>query len=111
MDRTNEFNQYVRVETSSSNKSLTSVSNRSVTAKLSRSLPDVPKSRSAFQDAASDIAKGVHRTSNTLSRLTKLVRRQGLFDDPTEEINNMIFRIKQVCFYDNKIIIYVAQFF
>ena len=31
----------------------------------------------------------------TLNKLTKLVRRQGLFDDPTEEINNLIYRIKQ----------------
>lgn len=102
MDRTNEFNQYVRAESSSSTKALSSIaSNRPAAAKSSRSLPDVPKSRSAFQDAASDIAKGVHRTSNTLSRLTKLVRRQGLFDDPTEEINNLIFRIKQVSFLNN----------
>jgi len=27
--------------------------------------------------------------------LTQLVKRQGLFDDPTEEINNLIFRIKE----------------
>jgi syntaxin 5 len=56
---------------------------------------DVPKSRSAFTNAASEIARGVSRTSDVLSRLTKLVKRQGLFDDPTEEINNLILRVKQ----------------
>ena len=30
-----------------------------------------------------------------LTKLTQLVKRQGLFDDPTEEINNLIFRIKE----------------
>jgi len=30
-----------------------------------------------------------------MSKLTKLVRRQGLFDDPTDEINGLIFTIKQ----------------
>jgi len=54
-----------------------------------------PKSRTAFHDAAAEIAKGIHRTSGVLNKLTKLVRRQGLFDDPTEEINSLIYRIKQ----------------
>jgi syntaxin 5 len=54
-----------------------------------------PKSRTAFHDAAEEIAKGIHRTSGVLNKLTKLVRRQGLFDDPTEEINSLIYRIKQ----------------
>lgn len=56
---------------------------------------EVPKTKTAFHDAAAEIARGVHRTSSVLNKLTKLVRRQGLFDDPTEEINNLIFRIKQ----------------
>jgi syntaxin 5 len=53
------------------------------------------KSKSAFNEAAADIAKGVHKTSQLLTKLTNLVRKQGLFDDPTDEINNLIFRIKQ----------------
>jgi len=53
------------------------------------------KSTTDFRDAAADIAKGIHRTSSTLSKLTKLVRKQGLFDDPTEEINSLIYTIKQ----------------
>lgn len=48
-----------------------------------------------FNEAASEIARGVHKTSAMLTKLTNLVRKQGLFDDPTEEINNLIFRIKQ----------------
>jgi syntaxin 5 len=53
------------------------------------------KGKSAFNDAAADIARGVHKTSTMLSKLANLVRKQGLFDDPTEEINNLIFRIKE----------------
>jgi hypothetical protein len=30
-----------------------------------------------------------------MAKLTKLVKKQGLFDDPTEEINALIFRIKE----------------
>eukprot|EP00428_Durinskia_dybowskii_P065843 CAMPEP_0170384080 /NCGR_PEP_ID=MMETSP0117_2-20130122/15811_1 /TAXON_ID=400756 /ORGANISM="Durinskia baltica, Strain CSIRO CS-38" /LENGTH=330 /DNA_ID=CAMNT_0010639813 /DNA_START=49 /DNA_END=1038 /DNA_ORIENTATION=- len=56
---------------------------------------EVPKTRTAFNEAASEVAKGVHKTSALLTKLTNLVRRQGLFDDPTEEINGLIFRIKQ----------------
>lgn len=58
-------------------------------------LPNPSKSKSAFNEAAADIAKGVHKTSSMLSKLTNLVRKQGLFDDPTDEINTLIFRIKQ----------------
>lgn len=56
---------------------------------------DDPKTRDEFHLKASEIAKGVHRTSGVLKKLTDLVRSQGLFHDPTEEINNMVFRIKQ----------------
>jgi len=54
-----------------------------------------PTTRSAFNEAASEIGRGIHSTSQTLTKLTKLVRSQGLFNDPTEEINNLIFSIKQ----------------
>ena len=82
-DRTSEFLQCVdRVAGSS-------------VAIVKKRVGEAPKTRTAFHEAASDIAKGVHRTSAVLNKLTKLVRRQGLFDDPSEEINNLIFRIKQ----------------
>lgn len=88
-DITSEFIKYVNQNKSSNtnNLSINSISN--ISNKV------VPKTRSAFTDAASEIARGVSRTSDILSRLTKLVKRQGLFDDPTEEINNLILRVKQ----------------
>jgi syntaxin 5 len=55
---------------------------------------EVPKTRSAFNEAAGDIGKGIHRTAGMLKKLTGLVRRQGLFDDATDEINKLIFSIK-----------------
>ena len=42
-----------------------------------------------------DIAGQIHNTSAAIEKLTKLVRRQGLFDDPTDDINNLIFCIKE----------------
>ena len=83
-DRTQEFLKYV--------SSTKPASSSSFAAKKQL---EVPKSRTAFNEAASDVAKGVHKTSALLTKLTNLVRRQGLFDDPTEEINTLIFRIKQ----------------
>jgi syntaxin 5 len=56
---------------------------------------EAPKTRTAFYNDASEIAKGIHRTSGDLNKLTKLVRQQGLFDDSSDEINNLIFRVKQ----------------
>jgi syntaxin 5 len=53
------------------------------------------KGKNAFNEAAADIARGVSKTSSMLAKLTGLVRNQGLFDDPTEEINTLIFKIKQ----------------
>ena len=84
MDRTSELLQYARSVTSakSAGSAPTTLSSKKST-------------RSAFQDAAGEIAKGIHRCSNTLGKLSKLVQRQGLFDDPTEEINTLIFRVKQ----------------
>lgn len=63
--------------------------------KKKNTLDATPKTKNAFNEAASEIAKGIHKTSSMLTKLTNLVRKQGLFDDPTEEINSLIFRIKQ----------------
>lgn len=84
-ERTQEFLQLVNKVAPSSSSS----------AANSRRSMEVPKTKTAFNDAASEVAKGVHKTSALLTKLTNLVRRQGLFDDPTEEINGLIFRIKQ----------------
>ena len=88
MDRTNEFLQIAQRHAASSSSGAGSGSS-------SGGGQAVPKTRTAFHDAAAEIARGVHRTSGVLNKLTKLVRRQGLFDDPTEEINSLIYRIKQ----------------
>jgi len=80
MDRTREFLQIAREKGEATGPK-----------KVNKSV----KTKSAFQDAAAEIARGIHNTSGTLSKLAKLVKRQGLFDDPTEEINALIFRIKQ----------------
>lgn len=80
MDRTKEFEKLVQGKGSGT--------------KQATRAPAV-KSASAFNEAASEIARGVHKTSQVLAKLTKLVQSQGLFDDPTEEINGLIFRIKQ----------------
>lgn len=94
MDRTNEFLQIAQRHAASYSSSSSSSSSGGVGAGTSSS-GAVPKTRTAFHDAAAEIARGVHRTSGVLTKLTKLVRRQGLFDDPTEEINSLIYRIKQ----------------
>lgn len=88
MDRTNEFLQIAQGFQNNSGSSSSGSGGKSVTL-------TAPKTRTAFHDAAAEIARGVHRTSGVLNKLTKLVRRQGLFDDPTEEINSLIYRIKQ----------------
>lgn len=36
----------------------------------------VPKNRTAFNEAAGEIAKGIHKTSGMLTKLTNIVRRQ-----------------------------------
>jgi syntaxin 5 len=68
---------------------------KDVSGKSKKGSLEVPRTRTAFNEAAAEIGRGVHKTSGLLKNLMKLVRRQGLFDDPTEEINNLIFRIKQ----------------
>lgn len=83
-DRTHEFQRLVQ-ESSLSNPNA---------GKKPKTLQSA-KGKSAFNEAAADIAKGVHKTSTMLTKLTNLVRKQGLFEDPTDEINSLIFRIKQ----------------
>ena len=68
---------------------------KSINKPKPKSINNEVKTRTAFHDAASEIAKGIHRASGALQKLTKLVQRQGLFDDPTQEINNLVVRIKQ----------------
>lgn len=57
--------------------------------------PETPTTKSAFHSTTAEIAAGIHRTTATLGELTKLIKRQGLFDDPSDKINNLIIRIKE----------------
>lgn len=104
-DRTHEFMKYVQenilndptLSSASTVPSSSSVASSSSSIIYKNKKPDIngPQTKSAFIEAASDIAKGIQNTSKVLSKLTKLVRRQGLFDDPTDEINNFVYRIKE----------------
>lgn len=85
-DRTAEFKRHTDL--------LTSIKSYNLKTSESTLKFEPPSNRSEFNEAASEIAKGVHRTSQILQKLTKLVKNQGLFDDPTEEINNLVNRIK-----------------
>lgn len=84
-ERTQEFQNLV-----------SKVSDISSSAKSNASSePPSARSKTAFNEAAGEIARGIHTTSALIAKLTNLVRRQGLFDDPTDEINKLILRIKQ----------------
>mmetsp|Transcript_13218 Transcript_13218/g.13696 ORF Transcript_13218/g.13696 Transcript_13218/m.13696 type:complete len:228 (-) Transcript_13218:217-900(-) len=61
----------------------------------SKKLHEIPLNKTGFHNTTAEIATGIHRTTTSLSELTKLVRKQGLFDDPTDKINNLIVRIKE----------------
>lgn len=88
-DRTQEFLMVLHHVSAGCGKSLKPM-------KLSETVnPNTLKSKNAFNEVASEIAKGVHKTSLMLTKLTNLVRKQGLFDDPTDEINTLIYKIKQ----------------
>jgi syntaxin 5 len=95
-DRTQEFQAVLQAVSHSSGKAHQKSS-------LEKKLKDdqlpgrnhLNKKSTAFNEVASDIAKGVYKTSSLLTQLTSLVRKQGLFDDPTDQINTLIFRIKQ----------------
>ncbi len=96
-DRTQEFLSLCGAGSLSGSGSSSSLHSSSSTKRLS-SAPGSGSSKgknNVFGEAAAEIARGVHKTSAMLTKLTNLVRKQGLYDDPTEEINNLIFRIKQ----------------
>lgn len=85
-DRTAEFRQAVAGLSQASKEPFSS--NR-------KKKPEEPSSKSAFHNTTAEIANGIHRTTTTLGELTKLIRRQGLFDDPSDKINELIVRIKE----------------
>mmetsp|Transcript_14945 Transcript_14945/g.17475 ORF Transcript_14945/g.17475 Transcript_14945/m.17475 type:complete len:354 (-) Transcript_14945:168-1229(-) len=47
-----------------------------------------------FAKMSADVSRKIHLASQRLERLTGLVKRQGVFNDPTEEINQLAARIK-----------------
>lgn len=51
--------------------------------------------RSDFTRLAANVGKDIQQTSVKLSKLTKLAQRTSLFDDPTAEIHQLTFVIKQ----------------
>lgn len=62
---------------------------------LKKKPPYAASAKTAFRETTVEIAGQIHKTSSAIENLTKLVRRQGLFDDPTDDINNLIFCIKE----------------
>lgn len=51
--------------------------------------------RSDFTRLAANVGKDIQQTSVKLAKLTKLAQRRSLFDDPTAEIQQLTFVIKQ----------------
>lgn len=89
-DRTQDFQSVLQqISVTTGNKNIFNK------PKASSSSSGGSNGKDGFYESASDIAKGVHKTSTMLQKLTTLVRKQGLFDDPTDEINTLIYRIKQ----------------
>lgn len=56
--------------------------------------PEAPP-RSDFARLAAHVGKDIQQTSVKLAKLTKLAQRRSLFDDPTAEIQELTFVIKQ----------------
>lgn len=54
-----------------------------------------PAPRSDFTRLAAHVGKDIQQTSVKLAKLTKLAQRRSLFDDPTSEIQELTFVIKQ----------------
>jgi syntaxin 5 len=93
-DRTQEFLQFVeRSGTSIGPGPNGSTVSNPLNSTAVRTV-EAPKARTKFYGEASDIARGIHKASGQLATLAKKVKQQGLFDDSTEEINALIFRIK-----------------
>ncbi len=54
-----------------------------------------PKTRGEFTKAASLISKEINETVTKLGKLTALARRKSMFEDKPNEINELIYIIKQ----------------
>ncbi|KAM3567576.1 hypothetical protein VYU27_010283, partial [Nannochloropsis oceanica] len=49
----------------------------------------------SFHGDAAVISKAIQETSKKLSHMARLVQRKGLFDDPAEQINQLMYSIKE----------------
>lgn len=84
-DRTAEFYAIVQSIQASSNKNSTQIPLNATHA----------APRSDFARLAASVGKDIQQTSAKLAKLTKLAQRRSLFDDPTAEIQELTFVIKQ----------------
>lgn len=83
-DRTAEFNAIVEASRLASTKAAP------LSANATHAAP-----RSDFTRLAANVGKDIQQTSVKLAKLTKLAQRRSLFDDPTAEIQELTFVIKQ----------------
>ena len=81
-NRTHEFSAILQSARAASNKTLPA-----------STPPLVP--RSDFTRLAANVGKDIQQTSVKLAKLTKLAQRRSLFDDPTAEIQQLTYVIKQ----------------
>eukprot|EP00177_Eucheuma_denticulatum_P004908 GFKZ01008922.1.p1 GENE.GFKZ01008922.1~~GFKZ01008922.1.p1 ORF type:complete len:336 (+),score=46.49 GFKZ01008922.1:227-1234(+) len=72
---------------------------RAASAPNNKPPPSVPSvhltPRSDFTRLAAQVGKDIQGTSTKLAKLTKLAQRRSLFDDPTAEISELTYVIKQ----------------
>lgn len=91
MDRTSEF--FSIIETFRREGIVAVNLHAPISAKQPGSLDGTAKSQ--FAALAAEIGKNISQTSAKLQKLTKLVSKKSLFDDPAAEINELTFVVKQ----------------
>ena len=97
MDRTAEFNRIIatrRTQQLQPSQPPPQLPPQQPKQQLSASLP-LPTKRSEFAAAASQIGADTAIIADKLSKLTQLAQSQSLFEDPTVEINELTYIIKQ----------------
>ncbi|CAG9461170.1 unnamed protein product [Pedinophyceae sp. YPF-701] len=93
-DRANEFQQLAkRLEQTSQGQA--SAQNEAAAPLLPPMPKGNPAERSEFARRATRIGMGIHQVAGKLQKLSQLARRTSMFDDPTEEINELTVVVKQ----------------
>ncbi len=87
MDRTDEFQNLLQSHSSARRGNVGETNSRQPHPPVSTLLE--------FNAASSNIARDIHVTSTQLTNLTKLVKRRGLFDEDTREINSLVEDINE----------------